>query len=121
MTSPSHPLPRKGNTPLMYVIPTALLLGWRRHQGIVRTGLLHGRSCRLDGPETLYQAKTVPSFSPTLALSSNLQMRRGLAGEEASGKKKSSLGQCCDQFPESGSEVRMGSAWGLVMDTLSKV
>lgn len=50
-----------------------------------------------------------------------LQMRRGLAGKEASRKKKSSLGQFCDQFPESGSEVRLASAWGLVMDTVSKV
>lgn len=67
----------------------------------------------------LPQRKTMPSFSPVLALPFNLQMKRTLAGKFP--EKKRPWGQWSDQFPESGSRVRMASASGHVIGVLSRI
>lgn len=114
------PLTPQERKHLSDVTPTALLLGPRQYQGIVRTELLHGGPADWMNLKCC-QRKMVPSFSPTRALPSHLQMRRTLAGKEVSRKKRSSLGPCCYQVPESRNDVRMASAWSPTMETLSRV
>lgn len=116
---PSTPQERNHLSYGMSVIMTSLLLGSRRHQGIVKTELLHGSSCRLNGPVTPIPEKIHAFIQPTFALSSNLQMKRFVGREDS--RKKRSLDQWSAQFLESRSEGRMGRPWIHMIDILSKV
>lgn len=108
ITSPSHPLPGEEAVPLRHERFLDSTVGSRRHHGIVRTGLLHGRG------------NMCLPFIPTLVLSSNLQMKRRLVGNEAC-RKKEIFGPAVCPFSRKWECSEDGKSWVHVMDILSEV